>query len=101
MLQIIAMNSTTSSIKLPGSKIATLTVTHKGMTMPVNVYLVIPNTDEPFSLCVCFEDTPIETRLEIDKNKHGEWVDLYEGPSELARAIGAEIEKKIKPVLYN
>jgi len=95
------MNTTPSSIKVSGGKFCELTVTHKGMTMPVNVYIVQPKQGEPYSLCICFENTPIETQLAIDKNAKGEWVDMHEGASELARTIGAELDKKITQRLYN
>lgn len=95
------MNSTPSSIKVSGGKFCELTVSHKGMPMAVNVYIIQPVKGEPYSLCICFEGTPIETQLTIDKNAKGEWVDLHEGKSELARTIGAELDKRIKQRLYN
>ncbi len=97
------MNATASSIKVSAGKFCELTITHKGMLMPVNVYIVRPKPGEcgPYSLCICFENTPIETQLAIDINKHGEWVDIYEGPSELARIIGAEIQKRMMQRMYN
>lgn len=97
------MHSTASSIKVSAGKFCELTITHKEMPMPVNVYIVRPEPGEgePYSLCVCFEGTPIETQLAIDINKAGEWVDIYEGPSELARMIGAEIQKRMVQRMYN
>lgn len=42
-----------------------------------------------------WENTPIETRLAIDITDNGQWIDIYDGKSELAEAIGALIEQKI------
>lgn len=95
------MHTTDSSIKVTGGKLCDLKITHKGMPVPVNVYLIRPDQGEPYSLCVCFENTPIETQLAIDKNEKGEWVDIHEGDSELARTIGAQLEQIFKPRLYN
>jgi hypothetical protein len=97
------MNSTASSIKVSAGKLFELTVTHKGMPMPVNVYLVRPEPGqgEPYPFCVCFEHTPIETQLCIDKNAKGIWVDMHEGHCELAEKLGAEIEKRMLQRMYN
>jgi hypothetical protein len=103
VLQIIAMNATPSSIKVSAGKLFELVVNHMGIPMPVHVYLVRPEPGqgEPYSLCICFENTPIETQLAIDLNAKGQWVDIYDGPSELASLLGAEIGKRMKQRMYN
>ncbi len=95
------MIAAATSIRMAGKKLCELKVSHKGVTMPVNVYAAVPRKGEPFMLCVCFEDAPIETRLYIDKNNKGEWVEIFEGDDELARTIGPLIETNLKPVIYN
>ncbi len=83
------------TIEVSGRKLYDLEVSHRGATMPVTVYLVKDQVGKVFNLCVCFEGTPIETRLAIDITEKG-WVDLYDGTSDLAEAIGAEIMKKLE-----
>lgn len=97
VLQIIAMANQTDQkhvVEVAGRKLYDVSVLFKGTTMPVAVYLVKDQSGKVFNLCVCFEHTPIETRCAIDITEKG-WINIYDGDSELAEAIGAEIEKKI------
>jgi|GEM_PF-6128867 len=94
------MHSTSSSIKLSGGKIAELKVAFKGMTMPVNVYLASQKNEEPFVICVCYEDSPIETRLYLDKTARG-WKERYSDDHELAVLIGPQVETLMKQRMYN
>jgi hypothetical protein len=82
------------TIEVSGRKLYDLEIFYRGATMPVTVYLVKDKVGKVFNLCVCFEATPIEIRLAIDITEKG-WVDLYDGTSDLAEAIGAGIMKKI------
>lgn len=82
-------------IEVSGRKLYDLEILYRGTTMPVAVYLVKDASAKVFNLCICFEKTPIETRLAIDITDKG-WVDIYDGPSELAEAIGAQIMKQIE-----
>ena len=95
------MHTSAQSLKIQGGKVAELNVAFKGVSMPVNVYLVKPQKAEPFALCVCFEDTPIEIQLSIDKDLHGDWIDMHDRSHELAGLIGPMIENKLKPRLLN
>jgi hypothetical protein len=82
------------TIEVSGRKLYDLEVFYRGATMPVAVYLVKDKKGKVFNLCICFEGTPIETRLAIDITEKG-WVDIYDGQSDLVEAIGEQIMKKI------
>ena len=93
---MIAMkNDSTQIVEVSGRKLYDLQVRYRGQTMPVAVYLVKDKAGKVFNLCICFEHSPIETRLAIDIVAGGQWIDIYSGTSELAQAIGALIEQKI------
>lgn len=94
------MHTTTSSIKASGGRIAELKVPFKGLAMPVNVYLVEVTKGEPFVLCVCYEDSPIETRLYLDKTVQG-WKERYSDDHDLASVIGPMVETLMKQRMYN
>jgi hypothetical protein len=93
VLQIIAMKKET--VEVSGRKLYNLEILYRGQVMPVTVYLVKDGAGKVFNLCVCFEHTPIETQIAIDITDEGKWIDIYDGKSELAEAIGMLIEKKI------
>lgn len=98
MLQIIVMATQINQkrlIEVSGRKLYDIPVLFKGTQMPVAIYLVKDQSGKVFNLCVCFENTPIETKCAIDITEKG-WIDIYDGNSELAEAIGAEIVKKIE-----
>ena len=82
------------TIEVSGRKLYDPEVVYRGSTMPVAVYLVKNKKGKVFNLCICFEGTPIETRLAIDITEKG-WVDIYDGQSDLAEAIGEQIMNKI------
>jgi hypothetical protein len=84
-------------IEVSGRKLYDIKVLFKGTNMPVAVYLVKDNSGRDFNLCICFENSPIETRMAIDITEKG-WIDIYDDSakgSELAEAIGAQIMNKI------
>ena len=74
-------------------------VMHKGFQIPVTVYLVEEKRDVFYNHCVCFEKTPIETFLQIDKNKGREWFDLFDREDQLAGAIGKMIDAELDKTL--
>lgn len=88
-------NEPSQTVEVSGRKLYDLEVLFRGQTIPVTVYLVKDKQGKVFNLCVCFENTPIETRLAIDITGNGQWIDIYDGKSELAETIGALIEHKI------
>ena len=94
------MHSTASSIKVSGGQIARLEIVFRGITIPVNVYLVSPKNEEPYIICVYYEDSPIETRAYLDKTAQG-WKERFSTDHELAAVIGPKVETLMKQRMYN
>jgi hypothetical protein len=94
------MYATARFIKASGGCIARLDIAFNGITLPVNVYPVSIKKADPFILCVCYEDSPIETRLYLDKTPQG-WKERCSNDHELADLIGPQVESLRKQRMYN